>query len=123
VKYLIILLLFASCVVPSDLEAVRHTQGSFEAAVLADFQALEQGTISREEYLVRVDLAEAERDREVEAIEERVIARTEAIASGVPLTGSPLLDLALQGGAAAALAAFGVNKYRNKKRVARGEPT
>lgn len=122
-KYLpLLLFLFASCVMPSDIEDLRRAQGSFEAAVLGDLQDLERGVITRGEYDARVALAEAQRADELEAIQDRVEARTEAVATGVPLTGHPLIDLALQGGATAALAAFGVNKYRNSKREKRGEP-
>ena len=120
---LLLLFLFASCVMPQDIEDVRTSQTSFQTAVLADLQDLERGVITRDEYDARVALAESRRADELEAIQDRVEARTEAVATGVPLTGNPLIDLALQGGATAALAAFGVNKYRNSKREKRGEPT
>jgi len=123
-KYIpLLLFLFVSCVMPSDIEDLQRVQDTFQDAVLGDLQDLERGVITRGEYDARVALSEAERAAELAAVQDRVEARTEAVATGVPITGHPLIDLALQGGATAALAAFGVNKYRNSKREKRGEPT
>lgn len=120
---LLLLFLFASCVLPQDRQDAREAQTSFEQEVAERLQELEEGAITRAEYDEAYEAAEEQRSAEFEEIRDRVEARTAAATSPVPITGHPGIDIALSLLGTAGAAAFGVNKYRNSKREKRGEPT
>lgn len=117
-------LVMASCVMPSDIADLKRIQADYAHSTAEDIRQLERGVITREEYDRRQAELLASHDASVEAVERRVEDRTDAaLASGVPITGNPAMDLLLTLGGTALATGFGVNRMRDHRRAMRGEPT
>ena len=96
-----ILLLISSCVMPGDLRDLADT-----------FEDYQEGAITHPELTVAI-----------EAKADEIEERTQVLVESMPATPAGWLALLAQLGATAAVGGIGVNRYRDKKRVARGEPT
>ena len=98
---LLILLGAPSCATPGDLRDLADS-----------FEAFQEGVIT-----------EPELEDAIEAKADEIEERTEALVQSMPTTPAGWLALLAQLGATAAAGGYGVNRWRDKKRVARGEPT
>lgn len=117
--------LAVSCVMPSDIADLRRVQADYAHATAEDLRRLENGLITRDEYDRRQAELMETHNASVEAVEERVEARTDAAlaaATPIPITGNPAIDLLLGLAGTAAATGFGVNKLRDRRRAMRGEP-
>lgn len=95
----ILLALTASCATPGDLRDLADS-----------VEAYQQGAIT-----------EPELHDAIEAKADEIEQRTEELVESMPTTPAGWLALLAQLGATAAVGGYGVNRYRDRQRMARGE--
>jgi len=95
----ILLALTASCATPGDLRDLADSVDAYQ-----------QGVIT-----------EPELHDAIEAKADEIELRTEELVKSMPTTPAGWLALLAQMGATAAVGGYGVNRYRNNQRTARGE--
>lgn len=121
-------LLGSSCVATQeDITQLRAAFEDSNRAHAADFQALERGTITGDEFRERLDERNRETALAIEAVKENIERRVSDTLENVTkyqgATGNPLFDLILGGAATIGASVVATNKVRDGRRQVLGEPT
>lgn len=106
-----------------DLQDLRGAWSERDEAVQEALDELEEGKITFEQFQARLAEANGEVYSTLDAKIEEVAERAQdVVAATAPVTGNPLIDLGLAVVTSILGAGYGVNRYRDGRRKARGEP-